>query len=340
MNYNGRVHLEKYFARIYSTRSATHDVIVADNLSTDDSLQYLKDNYSELRIIELKKNHGFAGGYEMALNKIKGEYDYYQLINSDLELTDNWSKDILLEMEKDPSLAAAQPKIKSLQEKNKFEYAGASGGFIDKYYYPFCRGRILSFQEEDNGQYDSISEVFWATGCALVIRANLYHSIGGLDPKFFAHQEEIDLCWRLKRAGYKIKVFPNSTVYHLGGGTLAYGSPFKTYLNFRNSLYMIFKNLTGLNLIRAILARLILDGIAGFHFLITGKPMHCWMVFKSHLRFYISIPKLSERKSLESRLIQDVAIGEANLTGKVNRSIIYNFYLKGKKTYNEILKKS
>lgn len=239
LNYNGRHHLESYLENIISN-SLDYDIIVADNFSTDDSVSFIKKD-QRLQLIELTENFGFAGGYNEALKKIEGKYDYYLLLNSDIEVSENWIAPLLESME-DKKIAACQPKIKSLEQKDLFEHAGASGGFIDQNYFPFCRGRIFSELEKDEGQYDSAQFITWTSGAAMLIRAELFHKADGFDADFFAHMEEIDLCIRLGHQGYQFKVIPESVVYHLGGGTLPYNSPKKIYLNFRNSLFMIAKN--------------------------------------------------------------------------------------------------
>lgn len=240
LNWNGRKFLKKFLPDVIKFSKKDAEVIVADNASTDDSVAVLKADFPEIRIIENKSNGGFAKGYNQALKLIDAEY--YILLNSDIEVTENWINPVIELMESDKNIAACQPKIRSYHEKEKFEYAGAAGGFIDKFGYPFCRGRIFQSLEEDKGQYDDTVEIFWATGAALFIRAELYHKLGGMDDDFFAHMEEIDLCWRLKNEGYKIMYCPKSTVYHVGGGTLPTSSSWKTYLNFRNNFFLIYKN--------------------------------------------------------------------------------------------------
>jgi GT2 family glycosyltransferase len=241
LNWNGRNFLETFLPSVleYSARCA--DVIVADNASTDDSVAFLQEHYPQIRIIEHPKNGGFSKGYNDALKQIDAEY--YILLNSDVEVTPNWITPVIEMMDADPSIAACQPKLRSFEDRSQFEYAGAAGGFIDAYGYPFCRGRIFDVLEEDRGQYDDACEVFWATGACLFVRADLYHALGGLDEDFFAHMEEIDFCWRLKNNGHKVMYCPDSTVYHVGGGALPKSSPRKTYLNFRNNLALLVKNL-------------------------------------------------------------------------------------------------
>ncbi|MDF1675256.1 MAG: glycosyltransferase family 2 protein, partial [Vicingaceae bacterium] len=235
LNWNGKHFLEKFLPSLIEHTSFA-ELIVADNCSTDDSLSFLKENFPQIRIITLAENYGFAKGYNEALKQVNS--DVYVLLNSDVEVTENWLQPCLEILKKDNDMAACQPKIKAFHQKTYFEYAGAAGGFIDKYGYPFCRGRIFETLEEDNNQYDEEIEIFWATGACLVIRADIYHELNGLDSFFFAHMEEIDLCWRIQNRGKKIKYVPQSTVFHVGGGTLHKSKPQKTFLNFRNNLIM------------------------------------------------------------------------------------------------------
>ena len=238
LNWNGKKFLEQFLPYVIKHSSSDAEVIVADNASNDDSVEFLKNNYPEIQIINNNENGGFSKGYNEALSKIDAEY--YVLLNSDIEVTENWIKPIIDLMDSDKSIAVCQPKLRSYHQKEMFEYAGAAGGFIDKYGYPFCRGRIFNSIEVDNGQYDDTCEVFWATGAAMFVRAELYHKFGGLDNDFFAHMEEIDFCWRLKNEGYKIMYCADSVVYHVGGGTLPKNSSRKTFLNFRNNFNLLY----------------------------------------------------------------------------------------------------
>lgn len=325
LNYNGKAHLERYLPSVIE-HSNGHDIIIADNASTDDSVDFLKKNYPQLQLIINGENGGFAKGYNDALAHV--EADYYVLLNSDVEVTPAWVDSIIEHMEAAPHVVAAQPKILSYKEKSKFEHAGAAGGFIDKNYYPFCRGRIFANAEEDHGQYDSDKQIFWATGACMFIRAKSFHDAGGFDADFFAHMEEIDLCWRLQNMGHEIWCYPSSTVYHLGGGTLNYMSPFKTYLNFRNNLYMIHKNHDGM-LLGIILKRLFLDGIAGAKFFFGGQFKHTWSVLRAHFTYYGQIGKLNKkRKSLASKKSKISTIKPIN--------IVLSYFLKGKKEYSEL----
>ena len=266
LNWNGRAMLQQYLPSVVSYSQAEAEVIVADNASTDDSLQWLAENFPHIRTIVLDQNYGFAGGYNMALKQVESEY--YILLNSDIEVTDHWLTPLIEEMEAHKEIAACQPKLLSMHDKNAFEYAGASGGFLDKYGYPYCRGRIFDKVEKDNGQYNTNSEIFWATGACLMIRSEDYWNVGGLDERFFAHNEEIDLCWRLQLAGRKIFCFPTSYVYHVGAGTLPKSNSRKTFLNFPNNLTMLWKNLAEEELKSIMRKRWVLDYLAAFQMLL------------------------------------------------------------------------
>lgn len=322
LNWNGRSFLEQFLPSVtnYSTEA---QIIVADNNSTDDSVIFLQKNYPTIEIIQLEKNYGFAGGYNRALKQINTEY--YVLLNSDVEVTQNWLTPLIELLDNDNSVGACQPKIKDYHSKSHFEYAGASGGFIDKHGYPFCRGRVFENLEEDNGQYDNLLEVFWASGACLFIRSSQYHEVDGLDEFFFAHMEEIDLCWRLKNQGHKIMVCPASTVYHVGGGTLNKIKPQKTFLNYRNSLLTLHKNLPKKIRFTIILTRLCLDGISGFKLLISGKPNHTWAIIRAHISFYSSISQNNAKRR------QPV---NPNLTGMINKSVVKSHFLKKCKTFS------
>lgn len=281
LNWNGRAFLEQFLANVVSN-SQPYRVVLADNASTDDSLAWTKAHFPDMEIVVNTENGGFAKGYNDALKRIQA--DYYVLLNSDVEVTPNWLEPLLQTM-KDPKVAACQPKVLAYHQKDQFEHAGASGGFIDKYQYPFCRGRLMHVVENDQHQYDYPTSVFWTTGACMLIRSNVYHEMDGLDERFFAHMEEIDLCWRMQRAGHQLMAIPQSTVYHVGGGTLAYQSPRKTFLNFRNSLLMIHKNHPGW-VFGVIFRRLCLDGLAGIMFTLKGEFAHTKAIIQAHFSFY------------------------------------------------------
>ncbi|WNM18433.1 glycosyltransferase family 2 protein [Flavobacterium capsici] len=314
LNWNGAKLLEQFLPSVINF-SDEATIYIADNASTDNSIQFIKDNYPTVSIIQNKDNFGFAKGYNIALEHI--EEEIYCLLNSDVEVTQNWLTPILSAFENDSKIGIIQPKILDYKDKTKFEYAGAAGGFIDKYGYPFCRGRIFENIEEDSGQYDDEKEIFWASGACFFIRKEVYRKLNGFDDDFFAHQEEIDLCWRAFNLGYKAKYIPNSTVYHVGGATLNEGNPKKTFLNFRNSLFMLLKNLPENKLVPIIFTRLVLDGIAGIQFLLKGKFKHFVAILKAHFSFYSFINKMLKKRS-------------ANQSPNYfyNNSIVYSYFVK------------
>lgn len=329
LNFNGKYFLEKLLPNIL-LNSALHPVYVADNGSTDDSVDFLKTKFPQVNVIENNNNYGYAQGYNVALKKI--EADYYILLNSDVEVTQGWIEPVIKLMQFDKSIAACQPKLLDFNDRTFFEYAGASGGFIDNYCYPFCRGRIFNSLEKDEGQFNNPTEVFWATGACLFVRSEAYWKVGGLDNDYFAHMEEIDLCWRLKNSGYKIYVEPKSTVYHIGGGTLNKFSSRKTFLNFRNNLITLTKNHPSKNLAFKILYRMLLDGIAAFRFLFAGTPKHFFAVIRAHFSYYGMMPstlrKRKEMKSLEGFQFNTSCIYKGN--------IVSEYFLKGKRKFSEL----
>lgn len=319
LNWNGRSYLEKFLPNVIAN-SGEAKIIVADNASTDDSVAFLKQHFPAISIVQNTSNGGFAKGYNDALKQISSKY--YLLLNSDIEVTPGWLEPLYSTISNDSSIIGCQPKILAQTNKHLFEHAGASGGFLDRNYYPFCRGRIFEVIEEDKGQYDYAQEIFWASGACLLIRSDAFHEHGGFDDDFFAHMEEIDLCWRIKRNGGKFFVNPNSVVYHVGGGTLDYMSPKKTYLNFRNSLLMITKNHQGF-LPTKIFYRLCLDGIAGISFLIKGDYRHTLAVLRAHIDFYKMLPDfLVKRKKLKTPKHQ------FNSNGWYKGSILWAKYVK------------
>ena len=285
LNWNGKQLLEQFLPSVVQySKEAT--IYVADNASTDDSVAFIKDQFPEVSIVVNPTNTGYAGGYNDALQHI--EADVYALVNSDIEVTENWLQPIIKAFQNEPTTAIIQPKILDYKNKDYFEYAGAAGGFIDQYGYPFCRGRIFNTLEKDLGQYDTNQEIFWASGACFFIRSNVYKELKGFDTSFFAHQEEIDLCWRAINKGHTIKYLFESKVFHVGGATLQQGNPKKTELNFRNSLLMLTKNLPKKVLFRVLFIRMVLDGIAGIKFLLEGQPKHFVAVLKAHFSFYQS----------------------------------------------------
>lgn len=324
LNWNGKHLLERFMPSVLEYNSDQADVFVIDNASTDDSISFLKQNYPTVQRIEFDENWGFAKGYNKAINQVP--HPYFVLLNSDVRVTSNWLVAPLNFLESNPDYVACQPKIRDEKEPHKFEYAGACGGFIDFLGYPFCRGRIFDSLEEDEGQYDSIKDIFWASGAALFIKRKSYLEAGGLDEGFFAHQEEIDLCWRLLNRGYKIACIPQSVVYHLGGASLDKAHPKKTYLNFRNNLCMLLKNLPK-SALPLIFIRLLLDGVAGVKYLFEGKPNHCLAIIKAHFSFYYRIPKILYNRSQIKRIDNSV---------KYPKSILFSYYFKKVKTFSRL----
>jgi GT2 family glycosyltransferase len=325
LNYNGRKFLKKFLPTVIEHSKNIAEVWVADNRSTDDSVTFMKEQFPEVKLIVNDENGGFAKGYNDALSKIDAQY--YVLLNSDIEVTENWIQPVIDLMDTDPQIAACQPKILAYNDKERFEYAGAAGGFIDKFGYPFCRGRVFQVLEKDNGQYNDATEVFWATGACMFVRADAYHRLGGLDGDFFAHMEEIDFCWRLKNQNYKVMVCPSSTVYHIGGGTLPKSSARKTYLNFRNNFALLYKNLPENRLYKVILLRLFLDGLAGIKFLSAGHIGDLFAVIKAHFYFYANLKKLKQkRRKLKQKEVSQMYLG----------NIALEHYLKGVKYFSEM----
>jgi GT2 family glycosyltransferase len=317
LNWNGKGFLEKFLPSVLEHLPSYAKLIIADNDSSDDSVDFLKKNYPTVRIIKNYQNGGYAKGYNDALKLIEAEY--YILLNSDIEVSEDWIDPIINYMDQHTDVAACQPKILSYHQKTHFEYAGAGGGFIDKYGYPFCRGRIFQEIEEDLGQYNDIKEVFWASGACMFVRADLYHDLGGLDNDFFAHMEEIDFCWRAKNNGYKIYYHPQSVVYHVGGGTLPKSSPRKTYLNFRNNFFLLYKNVEKKHLFVVFMWRLILDGVAGLKFLLDGSFQDAKAVIKAHFHFYAALGSLKKKR----RFLMQNRVGQV-----YQRNIVYEHFIK------------
>ena len=334
LNWNGRKMMEQYLTSVveYSCREA--DVIIADNASTDDSVVWLSEYYPHLRVIQLDQNYGFAEGYNQALKQVDSEY--YVLLNSDVEVTHHWLTPLIEEMDAHEDIAACQPKLLSMANRDAFEYAGASGGFIDRYGYPFCRGRIFDSIEDDNGQYDNAEEILWATGACMMIRAKDYWEAGGLDGRFFAHNEEIDLCWRLHRMGKHIYCFPESIVYHVGGGTLPKSNPRKTFLNFRNNLTMLWKNLPDNELHYVMRMRFFLDYLAAFQTLILN---HNWGDFKAILsarRAFKKWRKEFKRPDFKPNCINGCSkpLPNCTLDGRKHYSILWQYYVRGHRHFD------
>lgn len=330
LNWNGSHHLKRFLPSLirYSDYEWA-EIVVADNHSDDDSCKVIERDFPGVKILRLDRNYGFAEGYNQALKN--NDAEYLLLLNSDVEVTANWLQPMISMMDDDPLTGACQPKILQLSEPQKFEYAGASGGFIDHYGYPFCRGRIMNIQEHDLGQYNNPISVFWASGAAMLVRGTLWHESGGFDPDFWAHMEEIDLCWRIKNRGYKVMVCPGSAVMHLGGGSLSYGNPRKIFLNFRNNLFLLYKNLPKGKLHKTLVTRMILDGVAAIQFLVTGQVKSFRMVLKAHAEFYRSLRKLKKKRTeLATRV---VCTDHAEI---YKGSIIFDFFIAKKRKFSSL----
>lgn len=327
LNWNGRRYLEQFLPSVRATVYNNYDIIVADNASTDDSVAFLEAQYPAVRIIKLSQNFGFAKGYNEALKQVTA--DYYVLLNSDVEVTPGWMTPVIELMENDHNIGACQPKILMHANKRLFEYAGAAGGWIDHLGYPFAKGRIFDVCEEDNGQYDAIAPIFWASGAAMFVRAGVYHQCGGMDEYFFAHQEEIDLCWRMQLTGYSVMTCPSSVVYHVGGGTLPKGNERKVYLNFRNNLVMLAKNLPWLHVPGVLAVRFFLDAVSAWKSLLAGEGRYFTAVLKAHGSFLVWLFS-SKQKNVFPPVRKGV------LTGWFPGSIIWQYFVRGKTKFSEI----
>ena len=323
LNWNGKDLLERFLPSVVKFSSEA-TVYIADNASTDNSVAFVSEFFPTVKIIQNKENGGYAKGYNDALKNLSE--DIFILLNSDVEVTENWLQPVVSEFEKDSSVVAAQPKILDYKNKEYFEYAGAAGGFIDKYGYPYCRGRIFNTLEKDMGQYDDVSQIFWASGACLFVKAEAFWQAGALDEDYFAHQEEIDLCWRLQSKGGKIVYVGASKVYHVGGATLAALNPKKTFYNFRNSLLNLLKNTVGTKAFTALLARMLLDGVAAFQFLIQDKPKHCFAILKAHLSFYALLPKFLRKRKVFSSTLKYYTL----------KSIVFQYFINNKKKFNRL----
>ena len=328
LNYNGRKHLETFLPSVvkYSINSEVA-VYVADNGSNDDSLIFLKTNYPSINLILLDKNYGFSEGYNKALKEINSKY--FILLNSDVEVTENWILPIIDFMDKNEKIAVTAPKLRAFYDKEYFEYAGAAGGYIDRFGYPFCKGRIINNLEKDNGQYDDITEVFWASGACLFVKSELYNKAGGLDSGFFAHMEEIDLCWRLKNQGYQIFNYNKVHVFHLGGGSLPKENPFKLFLNYRNNLLLLLKNLPKEHLYKTIFIRMILDGISASIYLLTFKFSFFFAVLKAHFAFYKLFSKYK-------KIRKNINVVKSNHNEIYKKSIVFQYIIKKKKIFSNL----
>lgn len=333
LNWNGLALLKQFLGIVvrYSIDNETA-VYLADNGSTDGSVDWAAVNYKEVKLIRLNKNYGFAGGYNQALRQIDARY--YILLNSDVEVTEGWIKPLIRFMDNYPDVASCQPRIRSFHKRDFFEYAGAAGGFIDKFGYTFCRGRIFDVVEKDESQYDDQTDIFWSSGACMAVRSDAWKKCLGFDNDFFAHMEEVDLCWRFHKCGYRVSYIPDSTVFHVGGGILPYDSEFKTYLNFRNNLFLLYKNLPDYELGSIMFKRKILDGVAALMFLLKGSFGNFRAVWKAHMDYYRSLKSLKEKRLLNKEMTLTYP-GSLIL----NKSIIFEFYIKRKKTFNILYSK-
>lgn len=332
LNYNGYSFLTDFLPTVLANADG-HPVYVADSASTDGSVAFIRDTFPNVRLIELPRNDGYAGGYNLALERVRSQYGgakYYVLLNSDIEVTPGWLTPVLNLLESNPNMAACQPKIRSYTQRHLFEHAGAAGGFVDWLGYVFCRGRVFAHFEVDKGQYDDDRRVFWATGACLFVRADVFHQTGGFETSFFAHMEEIDWCWRVQRLGYEVWACSESTVYHVGGGTLHKSNPHKTYLNYRNSLFMLYRNWPADGwLWGKVLLRLVLDGLSSLLFLKVGQWRDVGAILRAHFAFYGQLPQLhQQRKSLRQQQKTNVTL--------YPRSIVWQYFAEGKKTFDEI----
>jgi len=330
LNWNTKDYLQKFLpALIEHSQLPGVEIYIADNGSEDGSAHFIKTNFPTVHLIEFSENYGYTGGYNRALREIEARY--YLLLNSDIEVTPDWLEPLKEMMDADHTVSACMPKIKAYHNPEFFEYAGAAGGFIDKYGYPFCRGRVMNIFEEDRGQYNKPSEIFWATGACMMVRADVFHALGGFDDDFFAHMEEIDLCWRMQNAGYKIMYSPDSVIYHIGGGSLPNESPFKLFLNFRNNLFLLYKNLPQKHVGKVITVRIFLDFLSAMIYLLKGTPRKFAAVIKAHFIFYKKISKLKKKRSLMQR-------NEDRLPGQmVPKSMLYEFFIRKKRYYRQLV---
>lgn len=335
LSWNGKTFLQQFLPALLQTTYNNVKFIVADNCSSDGTSAFVKENFPAVTVIDIAENEGFAKGYNTALKQV--EADVYVLLNQDVEVAPNWLEPVAEMFAANENLAAVQPKIKAFHNKEAFEYAGAAGGYIDWLGYPFCKGRIFDTIEKDEGQYNSNAEIFWASGACLFIRSKVYHEMGGLDADFFAHMEEIDLCWRIKNAGYSIQYCCESTVYHVGGGSLPYGNPKKTYLNYRNNLMMMIKNYYSSYFWLILLSRFVLDGISGVKLFFSGKFKDVEAILKAHGYFYMNLNShFDKRKKLLSALQRKSSF--KHIKGFYFKSIVWQYFFSKKKTFAELNK--
>ncbi|WP_129715722.1 glycosyltransferase family 2 protein [Pedobacter sp. SYP-B3415] len=327
LNWNGKDMLKRFLPSVLKSRYDNLSIVLGDNASTDDSVDFVSTNFPAVKILRTEKNYGYAGGYNALLKNVTA--DYLVLLNSDVEVPENWIAPVIAVMESDDTIAAAQPKIKAQKDPSRFEYAGAAGGFIDKFGYTFCRGRIFNIEETDHGQYETADEVFWASGAAFFIKSKYWKAAGGFDADLFAHMEEIDLCWRLKNRGLKVVYVPQSQVFHVGGATLQKDNPYKTYLNFRNNLIIMQKNLPAGSVPWLLFVRMWIDFAAWWQFLLTGKPKLTMAVTKAHWHFLKSIGKTSAKRDKKTLPLR-------KHKGVYTKSIVWDFFIKGKRKFSAL----
>ena len=327
LNWNGKDLLSRFLPGVVSSKYSNLQLIVGDNASTDNSVEFIRANYPQIRIIENDQNYGFAEGYNRILQQVNA--DYYVLLNSDVEVPEDWIEPVIRLMETDSQIAAAQPKIKWQRNKSKFEYAGAAGGYMDINGFPFCRGRLFDEVESDFGQYNDPKEIFWASGAAFFIKTAVWKQTSGLDPDLFAHMEEIDLCWRLKNLGYKISYCPDAEVYHVGGGTLDANNPRKIFLNFRNNLMIMQKNLPLKEVYFQLVIRFFIDFVALIQFLLKGKPEFAMAVSKAHYQFLKNLQKTGDKRT-------DLQLPYCSHTGVLKSSVVWSFFIKGIRRFSQL----
>jgi len=332
LNWNGIQYIKQFLPIVIENSIIPGiEIVLVDNSSTDNSVEYVRANFPFIRIIQLEKNYGFALGYNKSLEQLDSEY--YIILNSDVEVSKTWIDPILKYMDTNPDVGACMPKLRWYYDRDSFEYSGAAGGFIDKYGYPFCRGRIFNTVEKDNGQYDNVKDIFWATGACFFVRAQTFRKVGGFDARFFAHMEEIDLCWRMKLNGNKIVFLPFVTVFHVGGGALPKENSHKTYLNFRNNLFLLVKNLPSNRLIKTIILRLLLDYLAAMYYIVNFRLTFFCAIIKAHINFCINLPYLIKYRKANSLLIN----GKFIFPEVLNKCLVSEYFYKKKKTYSEIV---
>ncbi|MBN1159228.1 MAG: glycosyltransferase family 2 protein [Bacteroidales bacterium] len=335
LNWNGQKFLQEFLPSVIEHSDVQDtEIFIADNCSDDGSVEFVRQKYPGVKMIRFDRNYGFAGGYNKALKRIESEY--FVLLNTDVQVTSGWLSPLINEMDQDKNIAACMPKIRAFRQQDSFEYAGAAGGFIDTFGYPFCRGRILNQIEKDTGQYDENMRIFWASGACLAIRSSAYSEAGGLDSTFFAHMEEIDLCWRLHRLGYSVNCIPGSIVYHVGGGSLPNNNPRKIYLNYRNNLYLLLKNLPVQQMIPVLAIRMIWDVLSAMIYLFNGSGNFTTAVFKAHLDFYRNIPVLLKKRRLHKSVSGIPPAETVRIREIYTGSIVFDFFFRRKRTFSEL----